>query len=122
MSESAYNELGKIFNALSNSQKIKGLELIRQGKSLKEIPKEIRISRSGFQAWLDDYKESGLAYRDKPRMYSISPLGEKVLNEVLPLGLRITEEYVFEGLDKKVSELVKTYGKDNVEKRLEKIK
>ena len=121
MSKAAYYELGKIFNALSNSQKIKGLELIRQRKSLQEIPKEIGISRTGFQGWLEDYKDSGLTYRDKPRTYTVSLLGEKVLDEVLPVGLRITEEHMPEGLDKKVSELVKTYGKDTVIKKLEKI-
>ena len=122
MSKAAYDGLGKIFNALSNSKKIKGLELIRQGKSLQEIPKEIGISRTGFQNWLDDYKESGLILPSKHRAYSVSQLGEKILNDVLPLGLKITEDYVFEGLDEKVSELVKVYGKNNIVKKLEKIR
>jgi DNA-binding transcriptional ArsR family regulator len=120
----AYDRLGEILYALQNDKRIRALDLLRQGKNLQEIPKEIGMSRTGFQKVLESYTNTGLTYRmgnANRTVYKVSTLGEKVLDEFVPLGLRIIDEVKLQELGKLYKELIGTYGADAVTKRLKEV-
>jgi len=83
LSEEARSHLSRIFRVLSTPERIRGLELIKEGRSLEEISRLVRMSRTGFQRVLDDFQSLELVEPAGHRSYRrLSTKGEKILDLV----------------------------------------